>query len=208
MGHYLRARRSDYVGCAVIGCSKDCCVELVAMCKDGSRIYVPVCQKHVTQAYVAKRELENGKEPREVLVPVTRKGEKEYVGLSLCELFYRAPGELVKRRSQEEQEKLDNARVTKKWKWIGDFDMWMNAAGKVVPLKELEDKELEDAAILIRRVNIQRRTKKVQWVTELEKIVPPVMYAYPESELEVGVDAAYAKLDELYEECRSRGVLP
>jgi len=208
MGKYLRARRSKYIGCAVMACNKDCCVELVAVLKNGGRIYIPVCEKHVSQAHTAKRDLEDGKEPQEVRVQVTVKGEKELVKLSLCELFYRAPGERIKHRSPEEQEKLNNSRVIKKWKWIDDFDMWMNASGKIVSLKNLEDKELEDAVLLIRRVNIQRRTKKVQWITKLEKIAAPIRYAYPEDELEVGMEAAYAKLDEFYEECRSRGVLP
>jgi len=208
MGKYLRARQSNYIGCAVTGCSKDCCVELVAMRKDGSRIYIPACQKHISQAHTAKRDLESGKEPREVRVQVQVKGEKVLKPLSLCELFYRAPGEQIKHRSEEEQEILDKARVVKKWKWVEDFDMWMNAAGKTVPLKDLEYKELEDSALLIRRVNIQRRTKKIQWITELEKIAPPIQYAYPEDELEVGMEMAYAKLDEFYEEYRSRGVLP
>lgn len=208
MGKYLQKKTSDYVGCAIIGCQKNCCVELVAMFKDGSRIYVPGCDRHISQVHVAKNALEKGQEPKEVRVYVTVGGEKREVGLSLSELYYRAPGEVNKKRAKEEQEKLDKARVVKSWKWVDDFDMWMNAAGKVVPIKELDDKEIEDAVILIRRVNVKRRTKRIEWVKALEDIAPPVLYEYPESELEVDVEDAYSKLDEFYEECRSRGILP
>jgi len=207
MGRYLQKRSSKYVGCAIVRCQKDCCVELVAVRKDGCRIYVPGCEQHIAQVHTAKRKLEEGTEPRKVQVVVTLQGKKQQVGLSLSELFYRGPEEHTKHRFLKEQAKLDDARA-KNWKWVEDFDKWMNAAGKVVPLKDLKDKELEDAAILIRRVNIKRRTRRVSWIVDLEEIASPVKYAYPEKELEVGLEDAYSKLDEFYEECRSRGILP
>lgn len=205
MGRYLHKHRSDHVGCAVIGCAKDCCVELVAMMENGAKIYVPGCEQHIAQIHSAKSKLEEGIKPKDVRVFATTRKEKTRVGLSLSELFYVGPGENATQRPPEKQEK---ARVAKNWKWVEDFDKWMNAAGEVVSLKNLEDKELEDAAILIRQANIKRRTKRVRWITALEEIAPPIKYAYPENKLVVGMEDAYSKLDEFYEECRSRGILP
>jgi hypothetical protein len=178
------------------------------MMRDGSRIYVPGCEQHIGPIHSAKKQLEEGTEPKKVRVGITVKGAKEHVGLTLSEMYYRGPGEKLKHRSQEEQEKIDKSRVVKSWKWVEDFDRWMNAAGKVVPLKELEDKEVEDAVISIRKVNIKRITKRIGWIKDLEEIAPPTRYAYPESQLEVDIEDAYSKLDEFYEECRTRGILP
>ncbi|RKY28735.1 MAG: hypothetical protein DRP83_00105 [Planctomycetota bacterium] len=208
MGHYLHKHRSDHTGCTIQGCQKDCCVELVATLKDGSRIYIPGCEKHALDVRVVKHQLENGVKPKDVRVKMIVKGEKQRVALTLSELYYCELGKAVKHRSTEKQEKLDSTRVAKNWRWIEDFDMWMNAAGKVVPLKKLDDKEIEDAVLLIRRVNIKRRTKRIRWIKDLEEVAPTIRYTYPEDELGVGVEEAYAKLDQFYEECRSRGILP
>lgn len=208
MGYYLHKPKSQFAGCAVMGCRKDCCVELVATLKKGGRIYIPGCEQHTMQLHNVKKSLEEGTEPKKVRISVIVGGESTLVGLTLSELFYCESGEVLKHRSQEEQEKLVKSRVIESWKWVEDFDMWMNSKGTIVPIRKLEDKEIEDAVLLIRRVNIKRVTTRISWIKDLEKIAPPIHYAYPESQLEVGTEDAYSKLDDFYEECRSRGILP
>lgn len=207
MGHYLQTHRSDSTGCLVVGCSREGRVELTAVCSDGTKYLLPACDNHIAQVHTAKREIESGKDPREVKVQITIKGKKTFANLSPSEVYCYPPNAPVIPKSKpEKQEKKHTA--SSQWRWIDDFDMWMNTDGKVVSLSTLDDSELLDAVLLIRRANIQRRTKRIQWITELEKIAPPLRHAYPEDELQIGMEEAYAKLDEFYEECRSRGVLP
>jgi len=94
------------------------------------------------------------------------------------------------------------------WSWAEDMDQWRNAEGSIVRIRELSDKEMEDAVIAVRRANIQRRTKRIEWVTALEEIASKPQYVYPEEALKVDIDEAYAKIEEFYEEFAERGILP
>lgn len=189
------SKKKKYIGCVVEGCPNDCCVEQVAQLEGKRRVCIPGCADHVAAVHSARAQLEKGVPPEQVVA----QGHK----LELSELRYRDGTEQV-----AIQRKPAEVYAVKTWRFIDDYDRWMNVTGKLVPLKALSEKELEDAVIQIRRVNIQRKTKRIGWVAELEETALPVRHIYPEDELRVDQEDAYGKLEEFYEEFRTRGILP
>jgi len=202
MGYYLKQRhhKSKYVGCAVEGCSSDCCVELTAKCENGEYVKIPGCLEHAAFVHSVKASIEsNGTADR--IEKIRIKEGKKILSVDSREIYVYTPEEKLQCKSPEK-------KVSESWQWVDDFDLWMNSEGKVVELSQLSDKELEDSTILIRRLNIKRRTKRIKWVAELEEIASPPVYLYPEEEFYVEQEDAYAKLDEFYEEFLNRELLP
>jgi hypothetical protein len=185
----------------------------IAEQNNGTRIEVPGCSVHTSEASKIKQQLEQGIDPKQIRLGVTK--------ISLGELFCRVntdplnlgkieesveSKELVE--SKESKEPKKKTKSSTEWRWIEDFDMWMTAKGEITKISSLEDKELEDAVIQIKKANIKRCTKNFRWLVELEEIAAPIKHLYPEIELAVGREAAQVKLDEFYEVFLERGILP
>ena len=189
---------TKYVLCCYIDnegkiCNRDAKVDYAIYNKDGSAIYIPICdhRSHLPAAFKFKRRLENGVEPEKI------------DNLNPKRLRYRKAGSVVI-RTKHEPPKPKEATVG--WRWVDEFDRWRNADGNVVRFKELHDDELIDAMHAIRRANWSRLSSTIAWLKDLYENIPP-KFSYPEEELQVGRDEALAKLEELREEAVERGML-
>ena len=190
------ARKKKYIGCSILDCSQDQCVEPRAKIRD--KIYaVPGCADHALVADLFVRQIEEGI----ALDKVHTKWRGVMCFLDLSELF-EVSGKPLTTKEPKRFVAPEN------WSWVDEMDRWRNTEGKVVRIGEVCDKEMEDAVITIRRINIQRRTKRIEWAAELEEISSKPQYVYPEDALKVDIDEAYAKIEEFYEEFAKRGILP
>lgn len=192
-------------------CWKDCGRDAVTMCtahtsKDSYAL--SMCDQHHEEVIGLVPLLENGATP----FSLQRKGL-----LDVEELYY-IPDTTEDRKCKYLQwrehkypkkpkpkvEVPETTEVTPDWKWVSNIGRWMNIQGQIVSLSRLSDKELVCSAILVRRVNFSRITKRVRWVSQLE---PPIQfYNYPNAALQVGYEAAGEKLEELKEEILERGL--
>lgn len=190
------ARKKKFVGCAVQDCVQDQCVE--ARAQRGEKLLaVPACTDHALVANLFMRQIEEGVELDKVHV----RWRGAMCFLDQSELF-EVSGKPLATKERKRVIAGDD------WSWTDEMDRWRNAEGKVVRIGELCDKEMEDAVVAIRKTNIQRRTKRIEWAATLEEISSKPQYVYPEEALKVDIDEAYAKIEEFYEEFAKRGILP
>ena len=86
-----------------------------------------------------------------------------------------------------------------------DKGMWMDAAGEVVPIRELSAQQLLSSALALRDANYDRIGARVKWVGAWPAglMTDPIL-SYPTSEMTVGTRVAGVKLDEFYKEALRR----
>lgn len=103
-------------------------------------------------------------------------------------------------------EKKKRVVASKTWSWIDKFDFWRNALGKQVRIQKLDTDELIDAIVAISSRYVGRYTEKTAWIKDLY-LGRKQIYVYPVDKFTVEKSDAFAKLDELYEEAHSRGLV-
>lgn len=112
-------------------------------------------------------------------------------------------------RDVEKQKKQKTIKVVDGWEWVERYGHWMDSKGKITGIANLCDKEIEDSIRTIRIMNIQKITKRIGFVKELEEIMSPPVYVYPESAFKRDdLEEAYAKLEQFQEVMAERGILP
>lgn len=189
-GKYVRCCTYDSDGKV---CNGDAVVDYAMTKPDGTRIYIPLCGKraHLARGYRLKCKLEQGKAPEDI------------EDLNPKRLYYRQPG---KKTITPAVPKVSAKKTVDGWRWVEDFDRWMNVEGQEVWIRDLEDHELIDSMHAIRRSNFTRYSKTIAWLKELYENNPP-KYDFPKEELQVGREEALAKLEQFREEAVERGML-
>ena len=174
--------------CCVTNCEND--ESLVQLdVKHPSIKRICFCFEHIIEGHELKKQLEAGKDTNVLGINVDN-----------------TQGTTVPTRTPKLIEKTIAPIET--WEWISDFNRWMSLDGQVLKITQLDDKELEDATIAIQETNIKRITKRIQWIAQLKEITLKPQYLYPQEKMNVGLEEAYAKLEEFYEVMVERGLTP
>lgn len=180
------------IKCCIKECKKDGCYVYSIKTKAGQRIVVNYCDDHVCEGFNVKEQLLRVQTEEEI---------DKIKGLGRLEFCTRV--------STRNANPPESKKANSDWEWVDDFGYWMAVTGEIKKIRELDDKEIEDAVIAIRRINIKRVTKKIGWLKEIEEISAPTRYEYPDEALRVeDIEEAYAKLDEFYEVLAERSLLP
>ncbi len=196
MGHYLKPCRTKYIECCIKGCRKTGPgVELIAHVPKGNTYHAFFCteESHQLNGFNIVRQIERGV-------------DIDTLDVRQDQIWVRGSRESGKPSRAGTEPKLTNA--VKSWKWIEDFDRWMNVKGKTVNIRKLSNEEIYNAISAIYTHNISRATKRVKWAKELMSIEGPPVHVYPSEQIEVGQEEAYAKLEEFYEVCAEKEILP
>lgn len=93
-------------------------------------------------------------------------------------------------------------RAIKGWSWPLNRDRWRTAEGTLVAVSRIRLTELISAIQQIVVVNFQRVPRTLSWVKRLPH--PSMRFIYPAVELAVGVPVSKDKLDDFWQEVRSR----
>lgn len=175
---------SKFIRCCYKDCNKDAVVEYTS----GTTI-IPVCDDpiHIAIGPLFSKNLAQGKDSKYL-------NEKR--------LRYKKN----KKNINEPKQRYSPQNVTASWRWVDDFDCWMDAESQVVLLRVLSDDELLDSMHAIRRANFTRYSKTIAWLKDLYENNPP-KYIYPDTELQVGRSEALTKLEQFREEAVGRGML-
>ena len=172
----------DYVQCCVSGCSKNPCVGVKT-----TTHMLYYCENHVLEGLRARQSIVKGTNP--AAIPWITPKRLELLG-----------------RGSRNNKKKKRVVASKTWSWIDKFDFWRNAAGKQVRIQKLDTDELVDAIVAISSRYIGRYTAKTAWIKDLY-LGRKQIYVYPADKFTVEKSDALAKLDELYEEARFRGLV-
>jgi hypothetical protein len=175
---------TKFIRCCYNDCNKDAIVEYTS-----GTVVIPVCEDpiHIAIGPLFSRNLAQGK-------------DSKY--LNKKRLIHKKTGKTVNKPLPRSQPK----KVTASWRWIDDFDCWMNAEGQTVLLASLDDDELIDSMHAIRQANFTRYSKTIAWLKDLYINNPP-KYIYPDTELQVGRSEALTKLEQFREEAVERVML-
>jgi len=186
--------------CCFLGCYNPAISEYLVVLKDEqkSKFSLPYCEKHVVEVTFGikeqARKLTNIKELKDIKNLNLK--QVEFPGVSLC-------------LEEELPKESKTIKVVDSWEWIDDYGYWMNSQGIPTLIKKLETEEIENAALLIRKSNIQKITKKIEWIRYLEEMTMLITYEYPEGALiRENQDEVYAKLEQFNEVLAERGLLP
>ena len=180
--------------CSVIGCRSQGCYHCTVTLKDGTSLNLFYCDSddHFLEVgFGFRNKAANAENIEEV---------KRIKGFRLQS----------NRKTTTTIEKPLKRVADSSWEWVENADYWMNVQGQTVKIATLEDREIEDAVVAIRKANIKKVTKRISWIKEIEEVCSSAaLYAYPESALHVGdIEDAYAKLEEFYEVMTERNMLP
>ena len=173
----------EYSQCCVTGCTRLPCVGVKA-----GNVLIFYCVKHIAQGLSTKQSLLKGISPKDI------------PGISPKRV------ELIGQIRKKKKIKRDKTVATKAWDWVDEFDYWRSAAGKRTRISKLETDELIDAIVTIAAKYVDRYTSKTAWVRELYSNREQ-LYVYPIDKFTVSKSDALAKLDEMYEEARFRGLV-
>jgi hypothetical protein len=175
---------TKFIRCCYVGCNKDAITEYTA-----GTLVIPVCDDptHIAIGLLFKRNLIQGK-------------DSKY--LNKKRLIHKEIGKIKNKSLPKYQPK----KVTASWRWVDDFDYWMNAKGQTILLASLDDNELLDSMHAIRQANFTRYSKTIAWLKDLYINNPP-KYLYPDTELQVGRPKALTKLEQFRETAVERGML-
>jgi hypothetical protein len=169
--------------CGIVRCNRGTSFCYAVKLKDGTPIFLPYCDKEehfLTMTFQIKEAVKKSDNKAEL---------KNIKNLSISRHIKPTVRTIAKKQY-----------AFSDWEWIIDFDCWMNVKGETVKIRDLSDKELEDAVITIRKNNIKKVTRRIHWIKELETISTPVLFIYPEEQLRVDdIEDAYTKLEEFYE---------
>jgi len=200
MSRYIKTHRTKYVECAIPGCREassqvDVIIPLV---DDDAVLYIPVCHEteHLSVVFKVKHQFNIKKITLETIEQLSET-------LDLSQVYMRSSNEVALLSPKETQ--TDEA--VSSWVWPDDFGYWRNTTGEKLTIDLISDRELEDAAVAIQEANISRVTKRIQWIKEIKENAGTPHYGYPPTELEVGQEEAYAKLEEIYEVLEGRGLI-
>ena len=198
-------------------CGYDASEEVVAECRDGSKIHIPVCSnpEHQREAVVAKKLIEQGKDPKvlETLewawLFIQPPESSEKCKLPNWELYLEAPPPAILEPRKILSTKSIAAPVIVVheamvgWTWVDDIDKWMSITGEVVRISKLSNAEFIAAALAIRDAN--GITKRTAWVKDL--VPPREGYRWPANALKVGTERAGNKLDDFKDSADDRGLI-
>lgn len=144
---------------------------------------IPVCKRHIGFGYQVKADLERGQ---------------------ICEIAI--PELLITRSKIVELQRQAEAvirRATADWEWVEEFDEWMSTDGHRVRITKLPSEEIVDAIIAITRANFEKLPNKLKWT---KKLFPQNVHKYPEDALTPPKKTVLAKLEEMQEALRLKGL--